>query len=84
MFFMVSIFLIPVFWYYKEGNEVKFLSDKGVIAQFTLGNLGGAHTICETIMLKEKELSLKCPSGFVIDPDEYINKNSLESSYNDY
>jgi hypothetical protein len=32
MFFMISIFLIPVFWYYKEGNEVKFLTDKGMIA----------------------------------------------------
>jgi hypothetical protein len=29
---MISIFLTPVFWYYRSGNEVSFLSDKGVIA----------------------------------------------------
>ncbi len=75
MFFMISIFLTPVFWYYKQGNGINFLSDKGVIAQFTLGNLGGAHTLCDTIMLKEKELSIKCPAGFVIATDNYIIPN---------
>jgi hypothetical protein len=29
---MISIFLTPVFWYYKQGNGINFLSDKGVIA----------------------------------------------------
>ena len=81
---MISIFLTPVFWYYRSGNEVSFLSDKGVIAQFTLGNLGGAHTICETIMLKETELNLKCPSGFVIAPNDYINKETSDPNYNDF
>jgi len=32
MFIMISIFLMPVFWYYKEGNEIKFLLEKGLIA----------------------------------------------------
>ena len=71
---MISIFLIPVIWYYKDGNEVNFLIDKGQIAQYTLGNLGGAHTVCETVKLDEKKRTFSCPSKFVIASDDYITK----------
>jgi hypothetical protein len=48
MFFLISIFLIPVFGYYRQ-NGVNLLEDKGPFAKYTLGNLGGATTICEAV-----------------------------------
>ena len=74
MFFIISIFLIPVFGYYTK-NGVNFLEDKGKIAMSTLGNLGGARTICLYMNSEDENLIIKCPTGFVIAPDEYITKN---------
>jgi hypothetical protein len=35
-------------------------------------------------MLKEKSFFLKCPSGFVIAPEEYSNNDTSHPNYNSF
>lgn len=45
MFFWVTIFMLPVFYVYSKGTYLT--KDDGVLGKTFLGNLGGAHMVCD-------------------------------------
>lgn len=57
----ITVFMIPVFYIYRA-NEVGQL-DQSFINTFTLGNMGGATSICEVKRVGTQTMSLGCPAG---------------------
>lgn len=75
MFMVLTVASMPLSYYYSN-NGVNELAAQGgfggMIAQFSLGNLGGARALCDQRRLHSKELKLTCPTGTVL---EYGNEN---------
>ena len=72
-FLTVSIACIPIFYSYGSDKfgalkttELNPFARMGVM---TLGNLGGASVLCIQKRVIERELSLQCPRGSVLDFD---------------
>lgn len=66
MFICITFFMLPLFYGYSQ-NEVLGLKNesKYAINQFSLGNLGGASTLCVQKRVGTKEVKLTCPSGIM-------------------
>lgn len=71
MFFFSTLFFIPVFLWFKRNNEGYLASEsKNPMKQlqaFTLGNIGGATTICQQTKLLAESMTFECPAGLDID-----------------
>lgn len=58
MFAVISIFCIPILGIYRK-NETNFYGRSSQAAlRYTLGNLGGATSICSVSPFETKEVSL--------------------------
>lgn len=70
MFVVLTVASMPLYYYYSN-NGVNELAAQGglggMIAQFSLGNLGGARALCEQRRLQSGQLKLTCPSGTVLE-----------------
>jgi len=76
MFIAITIFFIPVYGWYK-GNEAGALERQSFnpferLQSFTLGNMGGAQTVCGQKKLNAEKLTFECPPGLDVDYDNVI------------
>jgi hypothetical protein len=76
MFLVISVFFIPVFMWYS-GNKEGALRSKEMnpfkqLRAITMGNLGGATTMCTQKKYASGSLSFECPTGLDIDYDNII------------
>ena len=76
MFLIITVFFIPVYIWYA-GNREGALSSKEMnpfkqLRVFTMGNLGGASTICAQKKIGSNSIALECPTGLDIDYDNII------------
>ena len=70
MFIVLTVASMPLYYYYSN-NGVNELAAQGglsgMVAQFSLGNLGGARALCEQRRLSSGRLKLTCPAGTVLE-----------------
>ena len=67
MFIVITLFLTPIFYAYSQNAE-QALSDqpKYFFNQFSLGNMGGASSLCAQKRVGTDSITLNCPSGVMI------------------
>jgi hypothetical protein len=70
MFLVLTVASMPLYYFYSN-NGVNELAAQGglsgMVAQFSLGNLGGARALCEQRRLQTGRLKLTCPAGTVLE-----------------
>ena len=63
----ITLFMLPIFYVYSQNNEHGLrMYDKYAINQFSLGNLGGARSLCVTKRVGMQEARLTCPAGVMV------------------
>jgi hypothetical protein len=76
MFFVITLFFIPVIiWYHtNEENALATTSINPIkqLKSYTLGNAGGASTVCAQKKIKSRSMSIECPAGLFMDYDNII------------
>lgn len=76
MFFIITLFFIPVFvWYHNNEENALATTAMNPIKQlktFTLGNMGGASTVCAQKKIKSGSMSIECPAGLFMDYNNII------------
>lgn len=59
----ITVLLLPVIYIYYSANAAE---NKSIYLRTFLGNLGGAHTICEKQRMKYRSLEIQCAQGLVL------------------
>lgn len=78
MFFMISLFSIPIYMIYYC-NSVNTLH--GTLNKLSLGNLGGSDLVFSNHLVS-KNLSLECSHGLIMMNDSnYLNDDLLFYDY---
>lgn len=76
MFFIITMFFIPVFVWYRNNAEsalaTKELNPIKQLKAFSLGNMGGATTVCAQKKVKTNSIHIECPEGLFMDYDNII------------
>lgn len=71
MFLFIAFCCIPLYTIFSKG--VGFKGWKSFpLMRFTMGNLGGASTICKHHTLSQGHIKLMCPPGSVIDANNAV------------
>ena len=76
MFVIITIFFIPVYaWYANVEEHALASSEPNPIKQMralTLGNMGGASTVCAQKKINAGSIQLECPQGLFMDYNNII------------
>jgi hypothetical protein len=71
MFMFITLCCIPLYVTYGQGIGLKGWKSFPLM-RFTMGNMGGATTLCKQQALSNRQVKLLCPPNSVIDANNAI------------
>lgn len=69
------LFSLPMMYIFSSYGAIRG-APRGVISQYSLGNMGGASTLCKSVPFSNPSITLTCPKGTELS-SKTINDNEI-------